>query len=407
MISAAAKVRGWDVAPIWTIATRIDRTGYSDAELLSVYRDWGVVRKADRDDNFNVESEDLSNYKFVRPGDLVLNKMKTWQGSLAVSDYEGIVSPAYFTCTLSPRVHPRYIHYLLRSDAYIALYAAASKGIRPNQWDLPFDEFRGLPALLPTMEEQRRIADFLDDQVARIDALLGVRQKQLRLLAEGELASIDELVMTASEGAARRRIGSLARVYSGAGFPVDEQGLEAGQVAFMKVSDLAEADQDGTVERAANYVTRETAQRLGARPAPVGTIVFPKVGAALLTNRRAVLGVPAVFDNNVMGLYFVGQSERFYLRVLNRVDFGVYSNPGPVPSVNESTVKDILVPWPSRAIQDDVAAEIDSNLASGHGRRAALLRSIGLLNEYKRSLITAAVTGELDVSTASGRGVPA
>lgn len=177
---------GWKRVPMWTIATRKDRKGYPDAELLSVYREYGVIRKRDRDDNHNVESEDLGNYKFVKEGDLVLNKMKTWQGSLGVSPYEGIVSPAYFTCELSKDIHPPFIHYLLRSQPYIAMYGAASKGIRVGQWDLPFEEFRDLPVLLPEIENQQKIAVYLDQVNSRIDTSielikrLGVELKELR-----------------------------------------------------------------------------------------------------------------------------------------------------------------------------------------------------------------------------------
>lgn len=65
-----------------------------DSTVLSLYRELGIVPKDSRDDNHNVTSEDTSNYRFVRVGDFVINKMKAWQGSMAVSDYEGIVSPA-------------------------------------------------------------------------------------------------------------------------------------------------------------------------------------------------------------------------------------------------------------------------------------------------------------------------
>ena len=161
--------KGWKTVPMWTIATRKDRKGFPEAELLSVYREYGVIRKSDRDDNHNVESEDLSGYKFVKKGDLVLNKMKTWQGSLGVSPYDGIVSPAYFTCELSSNVFGSFIHYLLRSQPYIAMYAAASKGIRVGQWDLPYEEFREMPVLLPPMEVQQRIAAFLEAKIEVID----------------------------------------------------------------------------------------------------------------------------------------------------------------------------------------------------------------------------------------------
>ena len=115
--------------------------------------------------------------------------MKTWQGSLAVSQYEGIVSPAYFVCGLSPDVNPRFAHHLLRSRPYIHLYQAASKGIRPSQWDLPFEEFQRIPMLLPPLDEQRRIADFLDAETARIDSLMTVQRQAKGVLLERRAAN--------------------------------------------------------------------------------------------------------------------------------------------------------------------------------------------------------------------------
>ena len=81
---------------------------------LSVYRDYGVIKRDSRDDNYNRISEDTSNYKLVDPGDFVFNKMKCWQGSLGISEYRGIVSPAYTVCKPKGPFHGKYFHYLLR-----------------------------------------------------------------------------------------------------------------------------------------------------------------------------------------------------------------------------------------------------------------------------------------------------
>ncbi len=128
---------------------RVKRTGHSQEELLSVYRDYGVIPKSSRDDNFNKPSEDLSPYQLVCNGDVVLNKMKAWQGSIAVSDLRGIVSPAYFVYTAKPHLYqtdlePSYVHYLLRCKEYATQYLRRSKGIRVNQWDLDPDYLRQL-----------------------------------------------------------------------------------------------------------------------------------------------------------------------------------------------------------------------------------------------------------------------
>jgi type I restriction enzyme S subunit len=92
-----------------------------------------------------------------------MNKMKTWQGSIAISEYEGIVSPAYFVYQPEPKLfdlaYPKYIHYLLRNPIYIAQYLRQSKGIRVSQWDLDPDEFQRIELLLPEKNEQLRIFD--------------------------------------------------------------------------------------------------------------------------------------------------------------------------------------------------------------------------------------------------------
>ncbi len=148
----------WQTVPVGRLFFRVKRTGNTDKELLSVYRDYGVIPKSSRDDNNNKASEDLSPYQLVEPNDLVMNKMKTWQGSIAISEYEGIVSPAYFVYQPLHRLfelaHPRYVHYLLRNPMYIAQYLRRSKGIRVNQWDLDPDEFQRVELLLPSKDEQ-------------------------------------------------------------------------------------------------------------------------------------------------------------------------------------------------------------------------------------------------------------
>ena len=88
--------KDWKVDKIKYHLKRNEPKNPGNAIVLSVYRDYGVIPKDSRDDNHNVTSEDTSKYKFVKKGQLVINKMKAWQGSLAVSDYDGIVSPAYF-----------------------------------------------------------------------------------------------------------------------------------------------------------------------------------------------------------------------------------------------------------------------------------------------------------------------
>lgn len=164
---------GWEVSLLKYATRWKSEKGCPDAPVLSLYRDFGVVPKDSRDDNHNVTSLDTSNYKVVDIEDLVINKMKAWQGSMAVSDYRGIVSPAYHVCSItSNKVNKRYLHHLLRNPAYLPEYARLSTGMRIGQWDLGFDDFKNIPFLIPPLDEQAKIADYLDNGCASLDTIL-------------------------------------------------------------------------------------------------------------------------------------------------------------------------------------------------------------------------------------------
>jgi type I restriction enzyme S subunit len=192
-IVATGTPTGWRTVPFWFLFRRQKETGFPEEELLSVYRDYGVIPKSSRDDNHNKESEDLSGYQLVTEGALVTNKMKAWQGSIAISRYRGIVSPAYYVYTPQSDECDQFLHYLLRSTPYIGLYGRISKGVRVNQWDLEHEALRNIPVLLPDVTAQRAIADFLDRETARIDVLIEKKQRLVALLGEKYEATAAQL----------------------------------------------------------------------------------------------------------------------------------------------------------------------------------------------------------------------
>lgn len=158
---------------------------HPEFEVLSVYRDYGVIIKDSRDDNHNTTSLDTSNYKAVEPGDLVVNKMKAWQGSMGISAYKGIVSPAYIVCKVnSTQVIFKYLHQLLRCNSYTSEYNRISYGIRVGQWDMHYEDFKRVLVVLPPLYEQTAIANFLDNKTSLIDKAIGIKEKQIALLKE-------------------------------------------------------------------------------------------------------------------------------------------------------------------------------------------------------------------------------
>ncbi|MBH0120024.1 restriction endonuclease subunit S [Rhodococcus sp. CX] len=163
--------------------------------VLSVYRDHGVVPKDSRNDNFNRTPDNLSNYQLVQPGDLVVNRMKAWQGSLGISKYQGIVSPDYEVLRPTvPEYDLRFLHSLLRSRPLIDQYALRSTGIRPSQWRLYWDEMKTIEISLPPVEQQCAIADYLDCETARIDMLIEEQQRLIEMLRKRRGAAISSAV---------------------------------------------------------------------------------------------------------------------------------------------------------------------------------------------------------------------
>lgn len=165
-----------------------------DKQVLSVYREYGVIPKDSRDDNHNVTSEDTSNYKYVVPGNLVINKMKAWQGSMGVSEYEGIVSPAYFIYKFTDnQIMPKYLHYLFRS-CYKDEFRRISGGIREGQWDLSPYEFSNTLLLIPPIDEQNGIVSYIDARISEIESAIAEKKQQIETIEEYKKSLIFEYV---------------------------------------------------------------------------------------------------------------------------------------------------------------------------------------------------------------------
>jgi type I restriction enzyme, S subunit len=387
---------GWKSAPMWTITTRKDVKGYPDAELLSVYREFGVIRKSDRDDNHNVESEDLSKYKFVNKGDLVLNKMKTWQGALGVSSYEGIVSPAYYVCKLNKSVHGPYIHYLLRSTPYIAMFAAASKGIRVGQWDLPYEEFRAIPVLLPPLEEQRVRADFLDEQLSIIDHAIEFKLRQIACLKEESkgltlawLPTSDKKHSDSWESAIGSR-GIRAKVLfeqkniSGVEAPLASATMDGVFLRDEMVNDVWNPE-----------VTSETYKLVEPEDFVIGLRSFQH-GFSYSQVRGKVSPAYSVFTlrkefrKNLDPMYFsyLFQTRQF-ISLLDSISIGIRQG----RNIPFESFGNLLIPVPNLSEQAEIVQQQENNL----NKINLLIKSIVPLKELKVSLIVSIVMGEVGI----------
>ncbi|MBB4841187.1 type I restriction enzyme S subunit [Sphingomonas kyeonggiensis] len=397
------------------------RIDFPEEELLSVYRDYGVIRKRDRDDNFNKPSEDLGPYQLVEPGDLAINKMKAWQGSLGVSPYRGIVSPAYFVYHARHNELPGYLHYLLRSDPYATGFLTISKGIRINQWDVDPDHLAQLPIPLPSLSEQAEIVAFLDRETAKIDALVEEQRRLIELLKEKRQAVISHAVTKGLNPDAPMKdsgvewLGEVPSHWAIAKFPsaIDFQegpGILAVDfhdegVPLLRVAGAQSrwASLDGCnfldpakVQSRWDHFRLELGDLVISGSASMGTVC--EVGAATV-GAIPYTGLIRLRPRN-------NGATRDYIRALvssslffTQIDMlkagATIQHFGPIH------LRQMIVTLPPKEEQEKIAVYVEAE----HTRFDALLEqasaAITLLQERRAALISAAVTGKIDVRAAN------
>lgn len=408
----------WKTVSISRLFSRIKRTGYTEKELLSVYRDYGVIPKSSRDDNNNKPSEDLSPYQLVEPNDLVMNKMKAWQGSIAISEYEGIVSPAYFVYKpnniLFELAHPRYVHYLLRNPIYVTQYLSRSKGIRVNQWDLDPDEFRNIELLLPDKTEQEKIYSFLDHETAKIDNLIEKQQQLIELLKEkcqtvishavtkglnpdvpmkdsgvewlGEIPTHWEMKRLAYLGSARNGL-----TYSPENITDQESGVLVLRSSNIQNSSLCFDDNvyvDSIIPE--QFLVKEN-----------DLLICSRNGSRNLIGKNALISKDA--EGMAFGAFmaiFRSPLNTYIFWVLNSPLFDYQSGSFLTSTINQLTIGNLNsmeIPVPTLKEQKEIAQYLSRKNDDFIALINKVKDSITLLQERRTALISAAVTGKIDV----------
>lgn len=162
--------------------------------LLSVSGYRGIEKKNIDNLDGQMPSEDVSMYRIVRRGQLVVNTMWLNFTGLGVSDYEGYVSPAYRSYNISNEMVPKFVHYLLRSNAYVQKYSSLLYGIRPNSLQVKPYDFEKIEVLKPSASEQVKITNYLDEKTQLIDEIIEKKKKLIELLREKRTAVINQAV---------------------------------------------------------------------------------------------------------------------------------------------------------------------------------------------------------------------
>ena len=189
-----------------------DRLGLGrEREMLSVSIYRGVVPRSELTDK-ETRADDVSNYKVVEPGDVVINRMSAYQGALGIARQPGIVSPEYIVLRPQAEVEARFLTYLFKSAWFVSEMSQRVRGIGSTESGANVrtprinpEDLGSIPVLIPPRAEQRAIADYLDTETARIDAIVTKKRRMIELLRQREVAVLETLLLLGdfAEGAAR------------------------------------------------------------------------------------------------------------------------------------------------------------------------------------------------------------
>ena len=382
--------------------------------VLSVYREYGVIPKDSRDDNHNVTSEDTSKYKYVKKGNLVINKMKAWQGSLAVSQYEGIVSPAYFVYEFTDKtLDKRYFHHLIRG-CYKDEFRRVSSGIREGQWDLSPEEFSKTLILLPPFEEQQKIADHLDKKCAEIDSLSSDIQLQISILEDYKKSIITEAVTKGLNPDVEMKDSGIEWIGK---IPFDWKILKVKNIGEYR-NGLTYSPMDLTDEKEGTLVLRSSNVQNGKIilednvyvSCSIRPDLMVKQGDILICSRngsRDLVGKNAIINENIDASFgafmmiFRCNCPQYMYYILNSAIFSYYLGTFFTSTINQLTGSNFgnmkIVFSDNQEKQNQIVEYLDMKCEKIDKAIYEKKQQLEILEQYKKSLIYEYVTGKKEV----------
>jgi len=176
----------WDIRRAKYLFREVDeRSKSGNEELLSVSHITGVTPRSEKNITM-FKAESYVGHKTCKPGDLVINTMWAWMGALGVSNYEGIISPAYavYRPRTSERMMGAYIDALLRIRPYTANFICRSTGVRASRLRLYPEEFFKIPIIIPPIDEQAAIIEAIKTKTASLDTPIDRAEREIALMQE-------------------------------------------------------------------------------------------------------------------------------------------------------------------------------------------------------------------------------
>lgn len=407
-VSCYGKVpSSWEFIKLKNILTLRNIKSGGVGELLSVYLDRGVISYSDSDgQQVHKPSQDMSNYQIVKVGDFVLNNQQAWRGSVGVSKYDGIISPAYFVYDISDRCDPSYMNFALRDGCMVQQYETSSRGVGTIQRNLFAPWFLESMIVLPDLAEQRRIASFLDTKCSEINRIIADIQSEVDMLDQYRRSIVIETVTKGLNPDVEKRDSGIQWIGH---IPVHWEIIRGKYLLKYLQKPVKEDDgvitcfRDGEVTLRSNR--REDGftlsdKEIGYQGIDVGDLVVHGMdgfaGAIGISDSRGKASpVLNVLDTNLNKRYVM-----YYLRSMAYGDVFLALATGiRVRScdLRWNKLAELFYPVPPREEQDAIVAYIDDKLKKIAEAVDDKKHQLETLEEYKKSIIYEFVTGKKEV----------
>lgn len=337
---------------------------------------------------------------FAKTGDVLLSHKGTI-GEVAIvpKGYEYVMltpQVTYYRLNPSGCLYYEYLFHYFLGDKYQSIFKTlATQSTRSY---LGITAQKELEIDVPPLAEQIIIAKILstwDQAISTTEQLLANSQQQKKALMQqlltGKKRLLDKNGVRFSGEWKHGRLGELCTLKGGSAFKEEYQGLSEGDLPFVKVSDMNLKGNDKYIIHANNWIANETAKLIKAQAFPKDAIVFAKVGAALLLNRRRVLLRPTIIDNNMMAATPTKLGDASFLyQLMLAIDFAKFVQDGAVPSVNQGDLASFKISYPELEEQQKIA----SVLTAADQEIATLQRKLDCLKQEKKALMQQLLTGK-------------
>ena len=361
--------------------------------LLSVSQYFGIRPKSETDLADSHIAESYDDYKEVRKGDFVMNIMLAWNGSYAVSDYDGIVSPAYCVFKFRKDCCKKYFHYLLRTDGYPSAFKTMSRGVIDSRLRLYPEQFYTFPVIIPSVDEQQRIADYLDKKCAEIDGLIELQEQMIAQLTDYKQSVITEAVTKGINPDAQLvplgidSIGDVPeewKVCQLKRFLLFQNGQDYKEIEVKEGDGFPVYGSGGIFTYAERYMYDGESVLFGRK----GTVNRPLyVNCKFWTVDTMYYTIPKK-DVNCKFMYYVATT----------LPFDKYSTSTALPSMTQTILGNLKVAIPAKDEQSVIVEYLDKKCGEIDNLIAVKQQKIETLKEYKKSIIFECVTGKKEIN---------